>query len=189
MTPSQHLLLAGWFLVLGSCVGSFLNVIVYRIPLGLSLLRPRSLCPRCRASILPRDNIPVLGWLLRGGKCRDCRGGIPIRYPCVELAVGLLYAGAYLAGVALAGSDPWEDLGALGVLACLLAAWSLIAGGVVAVLMTHDARRIPERAEAGPAVGTRPCSGKERGSLRNPAFPAAEPAEAPALRVGDTRGV
>jgi leader peptidase (prepilin peptidase)/N-methyltransferase len=143
MTPTHHALLAAWFLVLGSCVGSFLNVCVHRIPLGLSLLRPRSRCPRCQAAIRARDNLPVLGWLMLRGKCRDCHGDIPARYVLVELGVGLLYAGVYLAGIACSANDPWEELGALGVLARLLAAWVVIDGVVVAALIAYDAWRVP----------------------------------------------
>lgn len=86
------------FLV-GLAVGSFLNVVIYRAPLDKSLLNPPSHCPRCNTRIRARDNIPVLGWLLLGGKCRDCRLPISPRYPLIELATGLLwaFAGARLA--------------------------------------------------------------------------------------------
>ena len=97
MTPSHHLVLALVIFVLGLCVGSFLNVCIHRIPIGLSVLHPRSRCPSCSTAIRARDNLPVLGWLILGGKCRDCRARISPRYPIVELTTGLLFAGAYLA--------------------------------------------------------------------------------------------
>ncbi len=69
----------------GLVVGSFLNVVAYRLPLGLSLALPASYCPSCGTPIKPYDNIPVLGWLLLRGRCRSCREAISPRYPLVEL--------------------------------------------------------------------------------------------------------
>ena len=62
-----------WFLAIGCCVGSFINVVVYRVPLGLPVGLPRSRCPKCQNAIEPRDNIPIIGWLRLRGRCR--RGG------------------------------------------------------------------------------------------------------------------
>ncbi len=140
MTPSHHVVVAAFFLVLGCSVGSFLNVCIYRIPIGLSLLRPRSRCPHCRAAILLRDNTPVLGWLLLGGKCRQCRSSISSRYPLIEFMVGSLFAGCYLAEVALAPCDLWEVIGPLGVLLLNLLSWVLIGFIVVRAAMAIDAR-------------------------------------------------
>ena len=72
--------------VAGLAIGSFLNVVVYRVPAGMSVVRPRSACPNCGHEITARDNIPVLSWLLLGGKCRSCAEPISKRYPLVELA-------------------------------------------------------------------------------------------------------
>jgi leader peptidase (prepilin peptidase)/N-methyltransferase len=83
--------------LLGLCVGSFLNVVVYRLPLGKSLLHPPSTCPKCDTRLAWYDNIPVLGWLKLGGKCRYCKVAISPRYPIVELATGLLFLGYALA--------------------------------------------------------------------------------------------
>jgi len=80
-------------LVLGLVVGSFANVVVYRLPLRRSLSRPRSACPSCGTQIRAFDNIPVLSWLLLRGRCRKCRAPISPRYPLVEAANGLLYFG------------------------------------------------------------------------------------------------
>jgi leader peptidase (prepilin peptidase)/N-methyltransferase len=71
-------------------LGSFLNVVVARIPLGMSVVFPPSRCPRCEKKILPRDNIPVFGWIVLKGKCRSCALPISKRYPLVEAAVGIL---------------------------------------------------------------------------------------------------
>jgi prepilin signal peptidase PulO-like enzyme (type II secretory pathway) len=80
-----------WFLSIGCCVGSFLNVVVYREPLGLDIVLPKSRCPKCQSAIVPGDNIPVFGWLRLRGKCRSCQLPISARYPLVELAVGILF--------------------------------------------------------------------------------------------------
>lgn len=80
-----------WLFVLGSTVGSFLNVVVYRMPAGLSLLFPSSHCPSCKTPIRLRDNVPIFGWLLLRGKCRDCGIHISPRYPLVELATALVF--------------------------------------------------------------------------------------------------
>jgi leader peptidase (prepilin peptidase) / N-methyltransferase len=78
--------------VMGAVLGSFLNVVAYRLPRGESLARPRSRCPRCETPIRPYDNVPVLSWLALRGRCRSCRGAIPWRYPLVEAVTGLLCA-------------------------------------------------------------------------------------------------
>ena len=78
---------------LGLIIGSFLNVVIYRVPLHLSIVSPRSSCPSCHTPILERDNIPVLSWLLLGRKCRTCRAPISARYPLVELGCAGLFAG------------------------------------------------------------------------------------------------
>jgi len=76
--------------VFGLVVGSFLNVIIYRVPRNLSIVKPRSFCPRCRAQILWYENIPIVSYLALGGRCRGCGAHIPLRYPFVEGAGALL---------------------------------------------------------------------------------------------------
>jgi leader peptidase (prepilin peptidase) / N-methyltransferase len=93
--------------VLGAAVGSFLNVVAYRLPRGLSLVRPRSHCPSCDAPIRPYDNVPVLSWLLLRGRCRACRAPISPRYPLVEAVTIALCAAVVLAH----GTDPEAWLG------------------------------------------------------------------------------
>lgn len=80
----------------GACVGSFLNVCIYRIPESKSIVRPRSSCPRCGTFIKSYDNIPILSWILLGGKCRQCRNPISIRYPMVELITGISAYSLYI---------------------------------------------------------------------------------------------
>jgi len=91
MESSARVLLGVWLFAVGACVGSFLNVVVYRLPRGMSLAHPGSHCPTCGHAIRGRDNLPVLSWLLLGGKCRDCRSPISPRYYYVELIVGLMF--------------------------------------------------------------------------------------------------
>jgi leader peptidase (prepilin peptidase)/N-methyltransferase len=74
----------------GAVVGSFLNVVAYRLPRSESLVRPPSRCPGCGVAIRPYDNIPILGWLLLRGRCRDCREPISSRYPVVEALTAAL---------------------------------------------------------------------------------------------------
>jgi leader peptidase (prepilin peptidase) / N-methyltransferase len=140
MTPSHHLALALSWLILGTCVGSFLNVCIHRIPIGLSVLRPRSRCPRCLTAIRASDNLPVLGWLILRGKCRHCRAPISPRYPIVELTVGLLFASSYLAELALVPGDLWEGANPFGVLLLVLVPWMMIALLVVGTLIGYDSR-------------------------------------------------
>ncbi len=76
----------------GLAVGSFLNVVIHRVPRGESVVRPRSRCPRCGTPIGARDNVPVLSWLWLRGRCRHCAQPISARYPAFELATGALFA-------------------------------------------------------------------------------------------------
>ena len=78
--------------VLGLVVGSFLNVVVARVPAGHSVVSPPSACPVCAHQIRPRDNVPVLSWLLLRGRCRDCGTSISARYPLVEAGTAALFA-------------------------------------------------------------------------------------------------
>jgi leader peptidase (prepilin peptidase) / N-methyltransferase len=84
----ETIIWAGAFLF-GLCIGSFLNVCIYRLPAGKSVIRPGSMCPSCGAPVRAGDNIPVLGYIRLMGKCRDCRAKIAIRYPLVEFITAL----------------------------------------------------------------------------------------------------
>jgi leader peptidase (prepilin peptidase) / N-methyltransferase len=90
-------LIAGAVFLFGLLIGSFLNVCIVRIPAGKSIVLPASSCPKCGAPIKPYDNIPVISYLLLGGKCRGCRTKISPMYPLVELLNGALYLVCYLA--------------------------------------------------------------------------------------------
>ena len=86
--------------VLGLAIGSFLNVVVWRVPRGESVVHPPSACPRCGHAIRGRDNIPVVSWLVLRGRCRDCGLPISARYPLVELGTGVLFVlTAWFAGL------------------------------------------------------------------------------------------
>jgi len=93
---------------MGACMGSFLNVVIWRVPRGESIVAPPSHCPRCNERIKARDNIPILSWLLLRGRCRDCGAAISPRYPAVELLTAATWAGV----VAVRGFDDglWVEL-------------------------------------------------------------------------------
>src|SRR3712207_5035271 len=116
--------------VLGAVLGSFLNVVAYRLPRGESLSRPRSRCPGCLTQIRAYDNVPVLSWLALRGRCRACREPIPARYPLVEAGTGALCALVVLA------KGPDEDA-LLGLALVLLL--------VPVTLIDLDHRIIPNR--------------------------------------------
>lgn len=81
----------GFAFVLGSLIGSFLNVVIHRVPNELSIVFPNSACPKCNSPIRPYDNIPILSWLVLGGKCRNCKAPISARYPAVEFLTGVIF--------------------------------------------------------------------------------------------------
>ena len=102
--------------VLGALIGSFLNVVIHRLPLGESLVTPGSHCPACDAPVRSFDNVPVLSWLVLRGRCRSCGAPISVRYPAVELLTAVTFA----AVVAVRGFDDglWLELP---FVACLIA--------------------------------------------------------------------
>ncbi|MGB9111893.1 MAG: prepilin peptidase, partial [Acidimicrobiales bacterium] len=116
--------------LLGLLVGSFLNVVVYRVPRGLSIVRPGSFCPQCAAPIAPWENVPVLSYLLLRGRCRHCGAHIALRYPLLELLTGALFAAnAARFGFSLA-----------------LPAYTVLAAGLVALgAIDLDHRVLPRR--------------------------------------------
>lgn len=115
--------------LLGLLIGSFLNVVVHRVPAGMSLARPPSRCPVCEHPVRPRDNVPVLSWLLLRARCRDCGTRISARYPVVEGGTGALFALVTLA------------LGPTWVLPAFL---YLTAAGVALALIDIDVHRLPD---------------------------------------------
>lgn len=114
---------------LGLVIGSFLNVVAYRVPLGRSVVSPPSACPGCGHPIRPRDNVPVLSWLLLRGRCRDCGAAISGRYPLVEACTAGLFAAVPL----------------LVVPAAVPAFWLAAAAGVTLTLTDLDHKRIPNK--------------------------------------------
>jgi leader peptidase (prepilin peptidase)/N-methyltransferase len=125
-----HALEIAYITVLGAVVGSFLNVVIHRMPRGESLASPGSRCPSCGAAIAPYDNVPIVSWLILRGRCRHCSAPISPRYPAVELLTAVTFA----AVVAARGFD--DDLVLeLPFVACLIA----LAG------IDFDRRLLPNR--------------------------------------------
>jgi prepilin signal peptidase PulO-like enzyme (type II secretory pathway) len=128
-------------LLIGASIGSFLNVVVHRLPRGMGLIAPASHCPSCGRPIRFRDNVPVWGWLWLRGRCRDCGTAISPRYPLVELvtAVALLIAGLSALRIRDASLDDWTWMAKTAYDAILLC--TLLA----AALIRWDSRQPPLR--------------------------------------------
>lgn len=92
LTVLQTVILTIWLFAMGACVGSFLNVVAYRTPAGLSIAHPPSHCPHCQLLIRGRDNIPIFSWIALRGKCRQCAAPISSRYLAVEVLAGITFA-------------------------------------------------------------------------------------------------
>src|SRR6185312_15214377 len=101
--------------IFGLLLGSFANVVIYRLPKGENVAYPRSRCPKCRTMIAWYDNIPVLSWLILRGRCRHCGNPIAVRYPIVELLTGVVFL-----AIAARHGLTWSTL------EYLLLAWSLV---------------------------------------------------------------
>lgn len=115
--------------VLGLAIGSFLNVVIWRVPRGESVVSPPSHCPSCNEPISPRDNVPLLSWLLLRGRCRHCGTRISARYPLVETLTAALFVAMAL----------W-----FGPVAQLPAYLYLVAVGVALALIDLDVKRLPD---------------------------------------------
>jgi leader peptidase (prepilin peptidase)/N-methyltransferase len=89
LPPMVAAIVLAWTFFVGACLGSFLNVVIARVPKGLSVVRPRSRCPKCEKQISGFDNIPVASWFILGGKCRNCKTPISFRYPFIEILMGV----------------------------------------------------------------------------------------------------
>jgi len=129
--------LAGVAFVFGLIVGSFLNVVIHRLPRGESLVSPRSRCPHCRHAISALENIPVISYVVLRGRCRGCSAPISLRYPAVELLTACVFAGIALRY----GAEPMTPVW------CVFAA-ALIAAGVIDI----DHRIIPDEISLGGLV-------------------------------------
>ncbi|MEN6458623.1 MAG: prepilin peptidase [Thermoguttaceae bacterium] len=134
---TAHWFLILWFVAMGAAVGSFLNVVVYRLPLGLSLSHPPSHCPNCKHGIPWYDNIPVFGWIKLRGRCRHCHDRISFRYPAVEAVTAVLF------GV-VAGVDYFSTADAP-LLAICVHHVVLLCPLLCAALIEYDRQRPPLR--------------------------------------------
>ncbi|HXD61012.1 MAG TPA: prepilin peptidase [Lacisediminihabitans sp.] len=128
--------------VIGLVIGSFLNVVIYRVPLKESIVSPPSACPNCGHTIRGYDNIPVLSWLVLRGRCRDCHARISVRYPLVELGTAILFMIVALHfGPALLAAKTTPMVGS--AVFALLAYLYLAAISVALALIDLDVRRLP----------------------------------------------
>lgn len=118
----------------GACLGSFLNVCIYRIPAELSVVKPRSRCPKCMTNLAWKDNIPIFGWLFLGGECRYCKAPISVRYPSIELLTAILFVLIWL-------RFPYELV--------LAPYWLLTFGLVLGSFVDIDEMWLPDRCTIG----------------------------------------
>jgi len=150
-----------WFFVIGCCVGSFLNVVIFRVPAGISVLAKASHCPKCQTKISGRDNLPLIGWLKLQGRCRNCETSISSRYPSVELTIGLLFLLLYFVELISGGTNlpvrlPNMYAGVLWIL--FYTKWDLVGLYVFHIsifcalfcwtMIQRDGHRVPAKASA-----------------------------------------
>jgi leader peptidase (prepilin peptidase)/N-methyltransferase len=156
LTPAAgEALLLVWVFALGAAVGSFLNVVIYRLPVGLSLVLPGSHCPTCKHPIRWYDNTPVFGWIMLRGRCRDCGTWISPRYPIVEaVTAGLFVLVVLTEGISLGANLPVRPGEVTDGVVCLPPGIGLVAGLVAfhllllctmlcAALIQYDGNRMP----------------------------------------------
>lgn len=144
MTPLVFSVSLTFAAVFGALIGSFLNVVVYRVPAGRSVVSPPSACGSCGSAIKPYDNIPVLSWLALRGRCRACRSAISARYPLVEAATAAAFAFVawwFWAGPLAPSSSTLPALVA-GVLE-LVGFLYLVAVSIALALIDVDTHRLP----------------------------------------------
>lgn len=144
-------LLVLWLIAVGGCFGSFMNVVIYRLPAALSILRPASRCPYCLTAIRGKDNIPVISWFVLRGRCRDCQATIAARYPAIEgliafVCVTLAVVEVFPGGEGLPAevrqdllANPWQ------LWTMFSAHLLLICTLVCAVMIQYDGHPIPWR--------------------------------------------
>jgi leader peptidase (prepilin peptidase)/N-methyltransferase len=136
LAPATIAALAGLAAVFGLVIGSFLNVVVHRVPAGIPLTR-ESRCPRCDAPVRAWQNVPVLSWMLLRGRCATCRIAISARYPLVELATGVAFAGVTAATLAT------TTLPAAAAAAVLVAYLYFVSIAIALTLIDLDTHRLP----------------------------------------------
>lgn len=126
--------------VFGLLIGSFLNVVAYRVPAGMSVVTPGSACPGCHTAISARDNVPVLSWLLLRARCRHCSMRIPARYLAVEAGTALAFVVAAMPFTARMNQAPPSPAAVVELVAYLY----LAAASVVLAVIDLDVRRLPD---------------------------------------------
>src|SRR5207247_4843327 len=143
MMQASQLLLRGFAFVLGAAVGSFLNVCIYRLPVDLSINRPRrSFCPACKKPILWHQNIPLISWLWLRGRCANCGAKISFRYFAVELVTALLF-------LAIWERFPWQ---------MAIAYWIFVSCLVIGTFIDFEHFIIPDRVTIGGTIAGIVCS-------------------------------
>ncbi len=129
--------------VFGAAIGSFLNVVIHRVPLGVSIVRPPSACAACAAPVRPYDNIPIVSWLVLRGRCRDCAAPFSIRYPLIELATALAFAAIAIVQLpALLATTTMPD--ALAVLLVTTALFYFASISIALTAIDLDTHRLPD---------------------------------------------
>ena len=126
--PTLQILFNLTSLLTGFVFGSFINVIVYRLPQNISIIKPRSSCPECNRIIPWQENIPILSWFLLKGKCSGCNSSISVRYPLIETFTGILFLGTFGAMLCqgIFGSNFFNHLEKLSIFfLCFMAYWCI----------------------------------------------------------------
>jgi len=143
----------------GLCIGSFLNVCIHRLPRGLSVVRPRSACPRCGKPIAWHDNIPLASWLMLRGRCRSCGAPIAVRYPLVEAATGMLFVAALVvAGPTLEAAVTALLGAALLALILIDAGHQILPDAITLPAIAAGIALSPLRAAVAPVAAERPAA-------------------------------
>lgn len=128
--------------LVGALIGSFLNVVIYRVPAGRSVISPPSACPNCGHPVRPRDNVPIMSWLVLRGRCRDCAAPISARYPVVEVGTALFFAAVAIVFLPAAFAATSAPVTAASILT--LSAYLYFAAFSVALaLIDLDTHRLP----------------------------------------------
>lgn len=141
--PTAFAVVLAWTVLLGLAIGSFLNVVAYRVPAGISLYR-ESRCPHCAEPIRWWQNLPVLSWLMLRGRCRSCAASIPVRYPFVEAATAMAFIGVVWLLLTRSPSAAQDSAAGWSATAAVILAYLWFAGSsIVLTLIDLDVQRLP----------------------------------------------
>ncbi|WP_263055022.1 prepilin peptidase [Curtobacterium sp. RIT-PI-V] len=140
--PALAAFVAAFGAVFGLAVGSFLNVVVHRVPAGMSVVAPASACPKCGRAIRGFDNVPLVSWLVLRGRCRDCAEPISVRYPVVEASTAVLFVAVIVRFLPRAGAPGAVIAGQTVLLVALL---FVMAVSVALALIDIDTHTLPNR--------------------------------------------